>query len=248
MGLPSAEVRHAFCVNMCEALEIVHGARLAHGDMKPENLLLDQDDTRVVVCDFGCGRLASHDPKTVSTRGTSVYMDDEYHKNFHLSFFTDVYSVGVIMQELLQGQRLSKVAMEEDRQKALTQLADSSAGWFDGGLRLHDAVLACSDPDAKQRPTAEVARLFLTRPEGCLLSESSFDSNAVPSDVREALECLCELSPPFNADDLVKAIATAHDHTPPLLLLPAMRQAEALRLSVAAGEQLPRASQEDGGD
>jgi eukaryotic-like serine/threonine-protein kinase len=90
---------------VCAALEEAHAAGVIHRDLKPQNIMRDQQG-RVVVMDFGLARsLESSDGMTQSGAviGTMEYMSPEQGLGKHLDRRSDLFTVGLIFYELLTG-------------------------------------------------------------------------------------------------------------------------------------------------
>nr|TKW09443.1 hypothetical protein SEVIR_6G094800v2 [Setaria viridis] len=83
-----------------EALAHLHSPphTTLHGDVKPENILLD-DGWVAKVSDFGCSTI--DDNIQVVPKGTLAYLDPEFLQDFQLAAKPDVYSFGVVLMELL---------------------------------------------------------------------------------------------------------------------------------------------------
>ncbi len=89
--------------DVARALAYAHGEGVVHRDIKPENLMLDQDG-RVRVIDFGLARYFDDDSITHTGQllGTPLYMSPEQVTGrFKVDHRTDVYSLGLILYELL---------------------------------------------------------------------------------------------------------------------------------------------------
>ncbi|MGB2953505.1 MAG: protein kinase [Gaiellaceae bacterium] len=87
------------------ALAFAHAQGLVHRDVKPQNVLLN-DDGRAKVTDFGIAREIDVEglATTGTVLGTSEYIAPEQARGEHVDVHTDVYSLGVLLYELLTGQ------------------------------------------------------------------------------------------------------------------------------------------------
>jgi len=93
---------------VADALHYAHGRGVIHRDIKPANLMLSKDG-RVMITDFGLARLTQEPGLTLSGSfmGTPAYMSPEQIAagRMKLDHRTDVYSLGVVLYELLTLQR-----------------------------------------------------------------------------------------------------------------------------------------------
>jgi tRNA A-37 threonylcarbamoyl transferase component Bud32 len=88
-----------------EALQVLHTAHVVHRDLKPSNLMLT-DDNRVILIDFGSAsmRLTATDPsKSDMCTGTPYYVSPEQIDNRDPDARGDLYSLGIVMYEMLVG-------------------------------------------------------------------------------------------------------------------------------------------------
>jgi serine/threonine protein kinase len=84
------------------ALEFAHKKGITHRDLKPANILYT-GETDVKVSDFGAALIASGDVTQVSAIGSPAYMSPEQVKEHALDHRTDIYSLGVVLYQLLAG-------------------------------------------------------------------------------------------------------------------------------------------------
>ncbi len=102
------EERHILKVadGVLTALEVSHRAGIVHRDIKPANIMIAEDGT-VKVMDFGIARAVSDATgnleQTTSILGTALYISPEQAKGEEPDTRTDLYSLGVVMYELLAG-------------------------------------------------------------------------------------------------------------------------------------------------
>ncbi|MBL8939739.1 MAG: serine/threonine protein kinase, partial [Archangium sp.] len=92
-------------LQLTEALAYIHGHGLIHRDLKPTNVMVDEDRT-VRLMDFGLAKyLADDSAVTADGRlvGTFRYMAPEQVLGEQLDARTDLYGLGVILYELLSG-------------------------------------------------------------------------------------------------------------------------------------------------
>lgn len=90
---------------VCDALTAAHGANVLHKDIKPENIIISSSGVAKVM-DFGIARLPRRgeaQEEGIGPAGTAAYMSPEQAMGNPLDERTDVYSLGVVMYELLTG-------------------------------------------------------------------------------------------------------------------------------------------------
>jgi tetratricopeptide (TPR) repeat protein len=95
-------------VQVCRAVEAAHWALVVHRDLKPANVLVS-DEGRVQLIDFGVARRIDADEATHTHAPgfTPAYAAPELHRGEHATPATDVYALGVLLGELLTGERLN---------------------------------------------------------------------------------------------------------------------------------------------
>lgn len=88
---------------LCRALAPAHARRVVHRDIKPANILIASSG-RVKVADFGVARLlGGSDNLAATVVGTPSYMAPEQARGRRITPATDVYSIGVVLYEMLAG-------------------------------------------------------------------------------------------------------------------------------------------------
>jgi serine/threonine protein kinase len=84
------------------ALDFANRLGITHRDIKPANILL-AGDTDIKISDFGAALLTSGEQTQVSGIGSPAYMSPQQIKEHPLNHQTDIYSLGVVMYQLLTG-------------------------------------------------------------------------------------------------------------------------------------------------
>jgi serine/threonine protein kinase len=89
---------------VCNALAHAHAAGVVHRDVKPANIIIGSAD-RVKVTDFGIARAVGDATLTAtgSVLGTAQYISPEQAAGGHVTPATDVYSLGIVLYEMLTG-------------------------------------------------------------------------------------------------------------------------------------------------
>jgi tetratricopeptide (TPR) repeat protein len=137
-GLPPDEVT-SIAIQLCDAMEVAHGQGVIHRDLKPGNILLTREG-RIKVLDFGLAKTvpSGGGPPVLPSdstpsnpghiQGTPAYMSPEQLRGQTVDHRTDIYSLGVLLYELLTGHRpFHGTGVMELGMAVLTQPTPSSA-------------------------------------------------------------------------------------------------------------------------
>ncbi len=93
-----------FSVQITKALEHAHSKGIVHRDIKPQNIMILRDGT-IKVADFGIAALESvQDQRSDQTVGSVHYIAPEQARGETPDTRSDIYSLGVVMYEMLTGQ------------------------------------------------------------------------------------------------------------------------------------------------
>ena len=100
-------------VDICSALEILEREKIIHRDIKPDNIFVTRTGS-YKLGDFGVAKQFSQTYATMSMQGTPLYMAPEVYRNeAKTDYSVDLYSLGLVMHELLNRQRMPLVAFTD---------------------------------------------------------------------------------------------------------------------------------------
>ncbi|XP_050219665.1 G-type lectin S-receptor-like serine/threonine-protein kinase SD2-5 [Mercurialis annua] len=166
------ETRFNIALGTAKGLAYLHedcDVKIIHCDIKPENVLLD-DNFIAKVSDFGLAKLMTREQSHVFTtmRGTRGYLAPEWITNYAISEKSDVYSYGMLLLEIISG-RKNFVATESSEtsyfpsyafkmmeEGKLRDILDSELNLDDTDKRVSNSIkvaLWCIQEDMYLRPT-----------------------------------------------------------------------------------------------
>jgi serine/threonine protein kinase len=95
----------AYAIEIARALGAAHARHIVHRDVKPQNVLIDQEGSAKVT-DFGIARTLEEDGLTADGRvlGTTDYVSPEQALGRHVTGQSDLYSLGIVLYEMLTGE------------------------------------------------------------------------------------------------------------------------------------------------
>lgn len=176
------ETRARIALGSARGLSYLHDhcdPKIIHRDVKAANILLDED-FEAVVGDFGLAKLMDYKDTHVTTavRGTIGHIAPEYLSTGKSSEKTDVFGYGIMLLELITGQRafdLARLANDDDvmlldwvkallKEKKLEQLVDPDLQGRYGDQEVESLIqvaLLCTQGSPMERPKmSEVARML----------------------------------------------------------------------------------------
>src|SRR3954449_8778800 len=94
----------AYAIEVARALGCAHSRHIVHRDVKPQNVLIDEEGSAKVT-DFGIARSLDDDGLTADGRvlGTTDYVSPEQALGHDVSGQSDLYSLGIVLYEMLTG-------------------------------------------------------------------------------------------------------------------------------------------------
>lgn len=168
-GKMDAEQALAIIPPICEALQFAHDKGIVHRDIKPENLLIDRDG-RVKIADFGIASLIG---AVAEKSGTPPYMAPEQGTKGGVDHRADIYALGVVLYEMLTGERPSS-PLDLPSQKVRLD------------IRIDDIVLRALSQEPERR--YRTANDFRTVVEGMAPEKVSQVGALTPSTVNRDIE------------------------------------------------------------
>ena len=192
---------------IAEGLDRAHRVGVLHRDIKPPNILINEDN-RPVLIDFGSARFAAAEAtSTTVTFHTPPYAAiEQYVKTYEQGPWTDIYALGVVMYECVTGEKPAEV-LERLHAGVGKPLADGKwPGYSKKFLAAIDAAMTIK-PDERPQSIGDWLAMFGKQPD--LETEAEGDDEAtrfVMGDV--ATEEIVPVVPPNGEVDPNKHVET----------------------------------------
>ena len=152
-----------FTVQILRALQHAHDKGIVHRDIKPQNIMLLQDGT-IKVMDFGIARFARDDGRTVTDKaiGSVHYISPEQARGDVTDEKSDIYSVGVMLFEMLTGKLPfdadSAVSIALMQMQAIPKMPRQLNETIPEGLEEITVRAMQKDPSQRYQSAAEMLR------------------------------------------------------------------------------------------
>ncbi len=136
--------------SVCAAVQYAHGSLVVHRDLKPSNILVTRDG-HVKLLDFGIARVLDDDEDGLTRSGqrvmTPAYASPEQVRGEPVTTATDVYSLGVVLYELLCGRHPHRdtTSTPAELERAIAETAAERPSRFPSRL---DATRAAASPES----------------------------------------------------------------------------------------------------
>lgn len=187
--------RYQIITDIAKGLAYLHEGcrqRIAHLDIKPQNILLD-NNFNAKVSDFGLAKLIDRDKSHVITRmrGTPGYLAPEWLTS-HITEKADIYSFGIVVMEIINGRKnldcsqpeenihLISILQEKAKSGELADMIDKHSEDMQEHIgeviQMMKLAMWCLQIDSNRRPLMSMVVKVL---EGALDVETSIDYNFV---------------------------------------------------------------------
>ena len=202
-----------YCMGIAAGLSPIHQAGIVHRDLKPSNILLKRQEGYLVpkIADFGLARWIDprYEIQTTKRSGTPYYMAPEMIEGKGVSSKTDIYSLGVILYELLCGITPFRGTVGE----VLNHQFYDMPGMIPGiPSSLWNVLAKMLAKETSVRPTATQTHALLNSVVDQVRPLAALEAFAEPPSP-QPLEDVVKISPPDAQTSLASAkpIIPAHD-------------------------------------
>ena len=169
-SIPVRKVAH-LGMQLCDALAYAHSHKILHRDIKPGNIMINQDD-QVKVADFGLARPITGEAEE-NPFGTPDYAAPEIMARQAVDQRADIFATGVVLYEMLTGR------VPKNPRRSVTEYAPVSKRWDDLIDQATHADPAKRIQDALEL-RARISQVIAPNTESVAVVEVVADAVAVP--------------------------------------------------------------------
>lgn len=151
-----------YIVQLLTVTQYLHNCRIAHLDIKPENLLVEMamGESRLKLCDFGDAKHIYNNYYVHPFRECPEFLAPEIIKGTPIGLSTDIWSIGVVTYALLSG--LSPF-LDDSQEETCSNIIQGDYSFPDEYFGIisdeaRDAIRAMLQPDLQSRPCASKCR------------------------------------------------------------------------------------------
>ncbi len=139
----------------CAGLAAAHDRGVIHRDLKPANLMLDSAG-RIRITDFGLAGIAATIQGAEVRAGTPAYMAPEQLAGKEVTIKSDLYSLGLVLYEILTGRRAFEAATLPELMRLREESAPTSPSSLVRDLDpvLERVIMRCLEKDPALRPSS----------------------------------------------------------------------------------------------
>ncbi len=202
----------AIAQQVLSGVAVAHAAGVVHRDLKPENILIESDagDDLARVVDFGVARIAAGSAVSNATGivGTPRYLAPEMAGRAAVTASADVYSVGIVLYEMLFG----RPVFDGDTPLAVLRAHEEEAVGRPPDVpdRLWRVIERMLEKDPSRRPTAlgaekalaEIAKRFRDLPPFPPLPRADRDAPTTVGEITRSVSAATRRSPPAQVDSV----------------------------------------------
>ena len=148
-GKLTRALAYKFITEICNALQYIHNKQLIHKDLKPNNILITYNGNNVKLIDFGLADCDDYEILKIPA-GTEKYLaPEQLDPNATLDCRTDIYSLGIIIEELA-------TILKDRKLASITQKC------------------TCQNPNSRFNNTAEIVETLKSKSFGTIYKYAAF--------------------------------------------------------------------------
>jgi len=187
---------------ICEGMAVAHAQKMIHRDLKPQNVMLVKDargNEQVKILDFGLARTMDTNRTALTepgaVMGSPQYMSPEQISGQEVTHESDIYSLGLILYEMIAGKAAFTGKNASETFKAHLTEMPTPLLLDNAPSDLNEVVMRCLAKDPKER-FASVEDLMATLPPEPTTSSFAAAHAAPPPMPRAAAPASAQTSPP----------------------------------------------------